>query len=300
MTSATAPGPALRALHEAMATFPVDRNVFAIISTLPEVQPSVLQAACDPTSPRLLAWPVYRGIVQACGAGEAEAKVVFTRFLAAKAEQDDGSGVLDPPARGRLDLTPVARATTGAPPASPADPPTIPRLQLPAPLTRGPRPAAPPPRLRQITSRADFARYLKALVDETGLTYRAIEDNTRKLNRKAVSCRSTLSENLRNNKPPTGEAVVATLLAVLYAELAGTTAVDEPVRRRTAETLEVWRHVMRPPPGAPVLAARAGYDPLVHTALAKLARAEQTARDIGSPDAPGLAHARRILLELLT
>ncbi|MBE8522419.1 hypothetical protein ILP97_33855 [Amycolatopsis sp. H6(2020)] len=292
----TTPGPALRALHEAMATFPVDSNVFAIISTMPDVQPSVLQAACDPASPRLLAWPVYRGIAQACGAGEAEAKVVFTRFLAAKAEQDGGADVLDPPARGRLDLPPVAHPTTGSPPA---DPPTVPRLHLPAGLTRRPR-TEPPPRLRQITSKPDFARYLKALVEETGLTYRAIEDHTRKLDHRAVSCRSTLSENLRNHKPPTSEAVVATLLAVLYADLAGTTAADEQVRRRTAETLQVWRHVMRPPPGAPVLAARAGYDPLVHTALATLARAEQTARDIGSPDAPGLAHARRILLELLT
>ncbi|WP_410606769.1 hypothetical protein [Amycolatopsis sp. lyj-109] len=294
------PGPALRALHEAMASFPVDSNLFAVISTMPDVQPSVLQAACDPTSPRLLAWPVYRGIVQACGAGEAEAKVVFARFLAAKAEQDDGDGVLDPPARGRLDLASVAHPTAVAPPPEPADPPTVPRLRLPARLTRRPRAEPPPPRLRQITSRSDFARYLKALVEETGLTYRAIEDHTRKLDHKAVSCRSTLSENLRNHKPPTSEAVVATLLAVLYAELAGTTAGDERVRRRTAETLQVWRHVVHPPPGAPVLAARAGYDPLVHTALATLARAEQTARDIGSPDAPGLAHARRILLELLT
>ncbi|WP_410573844.1 hypothetical protein [Amycolatopsis sp. cmx-4-61] len=293
MTAVATPGPALRALHEAMATFPVDSHVFAIISTMPEVQPSVLHAACDPASPRLLAWPVYRGIVQACGAGEAEAKVVFTRYLAAKAERDRGAAVLDPPARGRLDGTP-------APPPPPDDPPTIPRLQLPVPLTRRPRPEPAAPRLRQITSRSDFARYLKALVDESGLTYRAIEDQTRRLDHRAVSCRSTLSENLRNNKPPTSETVVTILLAVLYAEQAGTTAGDEQVRRRTAETLQVWREVMRPPPGAPVLAARAGYDPLVHTALATLARAEQTARDIGSPDAPGLAHARRILLELLT
>jgi len=186
----------------------VDDNVFAITSTLPDVQPSVLQAACDPASPRLPAWPIYRGIVAACGAGEAEARKVFTCFLAAKAEHDDAGDVVDKTVRGELDLP--------APPASPdgassIDPPTVPRL-------------------REITGRADFAHYLKVLVDETGLGYRAIGDATRGLNRKAVSCRSTLSENLRNHKAPTKEAVVETLLSVLYARLAGTVATAEPVR----------------------------------------------------------------------
>jgi hypothetical protein len=308
-----------------MATFPVDNHVYNIISTMPDVQPSVLQAACDPASPPLLAWPIYRGIIAACGAGEAEAKAVFARFLAAKAEHE-GTDLPDPPVRGRLDLAAVAHAQASgvpmpphaeppdsaapAPPsvilgagrASVIDPPTVPKLRLPPGLARRPsrRATQPPPRLREITGKADFARYVKGLISESCLTLRTIEERTRALNPGAVSCRSTLSDNLRHDRVPANEAVMETLLEVLYDALATTVPAAARVRRSTAEALQVWRHVMRPPQGAPVLVASAGYEPLVRTALATLARAEQNARDVGSPDAPGLGHARRILLELFT
>jgi hypothetical protein len=47
-----------------------------------------------------------------------------------------------------------------------------------------------------------------------------------------------------------------------------------------------------------VLVAADG-EPLLRHALGKLAHAEQTATSLGTPEAPGLAHAQRILRELL-
>lgn len=272
-----------------MAAFSADQHTFRVISELPDVPLRVLHAACDPGSPRLLAWPIYRGIARACGASEAQARVVFTRYLAAKTEQED---IALPPDR------PVTAQTS----ASAVDPPTVPRLRLPVPLAPpAPRPGGGQPlALRQISTSAGFAGYLKALVEQSGLSLRDVEKHTRALAPKAASCRSTLSETLKRGKIPTSEPVMTTLLKVLFAHIANADPRADTIERRAQEALHVWRYVLRPPPGAPVLAASAGYGPLVHTALSALARAEQTARELDSPDAPGLAHAQQILKELLT
>jgi len=280
-----APTPALRALHEKMAALAVDEHVFRAISLMPDVPVRLLHAACDPASTVLLAWPIYHGIALACTGTEHAAECILPFYVAAKAAREAIS-------------TPGAEdAATRQDPSAGAsrpdfDQPTVPKLKLPNLATTG------RPTLQQIRTKRDFARYLKDLVAHSGLTLRVIEEETRDRNLKGVCARSTLSDMLRHQKVSTAEPVIECLLTVLLAAGLGQEKDAEPVQRRTREALQVWRQLMRPPSGAPVLVAADG-EPLLQHALGKLAHAEQTAASLGTPDAPGLAHAQRILRELL-
>jgi hypothetical protein len=283
--------PALRALHEKMAALAIDEHTFQILGMLPDVPLQVLHAACDPSSGRLLAWSIYRGIAVACTGGEHGADRIMPFYIAAKAARDQVGAA---PA--------VVRETVNSFSAIPipkelAEQPTVPKLKLPlAPVGGYP---SRTPTLQEIRTKRDYAGYIKDLVVQSGLTLRGIEENTRKLDPKAVCCRSTLSDTLRHGKIPTGEPVMATLLTVLFAFITHSEPGTDTVHRSTHEALRVWRQLLRPPSGAPVLVA-GGIDPLLRQALTELAHAEKTATRLGSPDAPGLAHAQRILRELLT
>jgi len=283
VTQPAAPGAALRTLHEKMAALAIDEHMFEILTALPDIPQHVVQGACDPASGVLLAWPIYRHIAIACTGGEHGADRILPFYVAAKAAQEPG----DPK---------VPRA--GALPDDLAEQPTVPKLKLPPPPLAGY--LAGPPELQQIRTKRDFARYLKSLVVESGLTLRGIEENTRKLDPKAVCCRSTLSDMLRHGKIPASEPVVATLLTVLFAFITHSEPGTDAVHRCTHDALRVWRRLARPSAGAPVLVAGTGPTPLLHQALSALAHAEKTAYELGSPDGPGLAHAQRILRELLT
>lgn len=272
---------ALRALHEKMAALAIDEHTFQILGMLPDVPLHVLHAACDPASDRLLAWSIYRGIAVACTGGEHGADRIMPFYIAAKAARD----------------APAGSYTAIRIPKELAEQPTVPKLKLPlAPVDGYPSRTTT---LQEIRTKRDYAGYIKDLVVQSGLTLRGIEENTRKLDPKAVCCRSTLSDTLRHGKIPTGEPVMATLLTVLFAFITHSEPGTDTVHRSTHEALRVWRQLLRPPSGAPVLVA-GGIDPLLRQALNELAHAEKTASRLGSPDAPGLAHAQRILRELLT
>lgn len=289
MNQPAAPTPALRALHEKMAALAVDEHVFRAISLMPDVPTHLLHAACDPASTVLLAWPIYHGVALACTGTEHAAEEILPFYVAAKAAREATS------VAGSAEAGEGQDAAAGAS-RSDFDQPTVPRLRLPN-LTAAVRPAGRTT-LQQIRTKRDFARYLKDLVAHSGLTLRVIEEETRDHNPQGVCARSTLSDMLRHEKVSTAEPVMECLLTVLLAAGLGQEKDAEPVQRRTEEALQVWRQLMRPPSGAPVLVAADG-EPLLRLALGKLAHAEQTAASLGTPDAPGLAHAQRILRELL-
>jgi hypothetical protein len=300
VTRLPVPGPALRALHLHMATLGVRELLFQVTSALPDVPVQVLNAACDPASPVLLAWPIYRGIAAACGAGERSARV-RAFYVKAKAERDltaagDRHSVVALPATA-VPHPPVPRsgsAQAGQPgrPVPLAEQATVPKLRLP----HFPRRVIPTA-LQQIRTRADYADYLKDLIRQARLTLRAVEDRTGEIDEAAVSRRSTLSDTLRNGKVSTNERVMKVLLTAIFSELEP--GKPDLVAGRVAEALQTWRQIAHTPPGAPVLTAAAEGALLDH-ALEALAHAEHTAQRLGTPDAPGLAHAQQILRELLT
>jgi hypothetical protein len=284
-----APTPALRALHEKMADLAVDEHVFRAISLMPDIPVHLLHAACDPASTVLLAWPIYHGVALACTGTEHAADRILPLYAAAKAAREAAgtTGVED----GSAQPAPSAGALQAD-----FDQPTVPKLRLSS--WQSTSRVASRPTLQQIRTKRDFARYLKELVVRSGLTLRVIAEETRSWNPKGVCCRSTLSDMLRHEKVPTAEPVMACLLTVLLAAELDREKDSELVQRRTREALQVWQQLMRPPSGAPVLVAADG-EPLLRQALGKLAHAEQAATSLGTADAPGLAHAQRILRELL-
>jgi hypothetical protein len=297
VTRAHGPGPALRALHQHMAGLGVRQQLFQVTSALPDVPVQVLDAACDPTSPVLLAWPIYRGITGACGAGEHSARALAL-YIKAKAEQDLAASE-DRHSVAALPATAVPHPTLSPPlagrpgrPVPLADQPTIPKLRLPD----FPRPTAPSA-LQQIQTRADYSHYLKDVIRQAGLTLRGVEELTSEIDEEAASRRSTLSDTLRNNKIPTNERVMKTLLTAIYNQLEP--GKPDVVARHVTEAMQIWRRIVHVPPGAPVLTA-AVEGALLDRAINALAQAERTARSLDTPDAPGLAHAQRILRELLT
>ncbi|WP_328617194.1 hypothetical protein OHS18_13200 [Amycolatopsis sp. NBC_00355] len=281
-----------------MAALPVDEHMFQILSTLPEVSPQVIASACDPASPVLMDWSIYRAIAAACTGGEHGADRIRPAYLDAEATRLDGQAPAEPgpyswPLAATLEQQPAAAGVM----MSLADQPTIPRLKLPFPLVKNPATGAPD--LARVHSKSDFARYLKSLVVDSGLTLRGIQDNTRALNPGAACCRSTLSDALRLGKIPTSEPIMTTLLMVLFAAIDNVEPDTDSVQHATRVAMRVWRSLRQPPTGAPVLAAGPAPEPILRRALGALAHAEQAAARAGNRDAPGLAHAQRILRDLL-
>lgn len=296
MNGPATPWPALRALHTKMAALPVDEHLFQILGMLPEVSPQVIASACDPASPVLMDWSIYRAIAAACTGGEHGADRIRPAYLDAEATRPDGQVPAEPAPIGRPLGAALEEQRAALAAASLADQPTIPRLKLPLPLVKTAMEGAL--NLENVSSKSDFARFLKSLVVQSGLTLRVIQENTRALNAGAECCRSTLSDALRHGKIPTSGPVMTTLLMVLFAAIDEVEPDTDRVQHATRNAMRVWRSLQRPPAGAPVLAAGAP-EPALRRALGALAQAEQAAARAGSRDAPGLAHAQRILRDLL-
>jgi hypothetical protein len=276
---------ALQQLHRRMAAFPVQAHRDRITASMADVPGTVIESVWDPRARTLLPPEVYLRVARACGGDDTEAAevvVLYVRALLAR----DGKG---------------ADILTPGPPREPVrngfDQPTVPRLRLPATL----RPGAPA-ELSQVLTRPDFMRYLKTLVDRSGLTLREIQKATHRLDEGATTYRSTLSDAFRRGAVPTSEKAMRCLLTVLLARICEQGSEAPIVRRRVEETLEVWRRVLSHVPAeAPVLMStgRASCPPLFAAALAELAAAEERAVTTGSADAPGLSAAQRILRGLL-
>ncbi|MFJ9782572.1 hypothetical protein ACIRSS_23525 [Amycolatopsis sp. NPDC101161] len=293
-----------------MALLPVGNHRWQIKAELPDVPDRVLEAAWDPTATVLLSMDIYIGVVRGCCGTEDDLSSVLDLYFAAHLLQDQrhipesramttstASGVVED-----SDRLPVPRH-----PDTLMEQPTVPRIRLPlAAAVSAPR---IPPELRTITTQAAFVDYLKQLVTRSGYALRKIEQKTKEHFPDAPVLKSTLHDALQRTTVPTNEASLRSVLTVLYMRITDRDHADPNVARRVEEALDVWRRVQLPPPtDTPLLIAGAGACspgsptcyPLLDAVLKALDRAEKTARRIGSADAPGLAHAQRIVRELAT